>query len=66
MTTAAARIALAVHWRGFGSAPIIAAISVMEFTTFPLNPSPTRRKSFGECRQCFRISVLLVARRARK
>jgi hypothetical protein len=51
---------------GFGSAPITSAISVMEFTTFPLNPSPTRRKSLGEFQRRCGLSALLVARRMRK
>jgi hypothetical protein len=34
MTTAAARIVLAVRWLGFGSAPIPAVNFGMEFTTF--------------------------------
>ncbi len=34
MTTSAARIAPAVHWLGFGSAPTTAVTSEMEFTTF--------------------------------
>ncbi len=66
MTTAAARIALAVHWLGFGSAPITAVTFGMEFTTFR---SPRRQR--GEYRStsfsdAATYPLLLVARRTRK